>query len=441
MLATRLSATFRRTRIGVTAALWPLLLATPGFTRSAGIAAVGCDACHQGTRATTVTLTSAPEIAAIGDAITLTIRVASMGSANAGFYLTTAHHAPGVFEAIDPGTVATATEVMHSAPRLAADGSATFTAKWTATQASGVVFDVYAVTGNGDRSNRGDSAATGKLELVVGCTGSTYYIDQDGDGYGSTDPAYSPRKDCNAPAGYAASTGDCDDFRAAVYPGAVEQCDLKDNDCDGQVDEEVVDQPYCEDRDGDGHGVKGGMMKVDCKPSAGFGDCAGDCDDRDEDVFPGAMEACDGRDNNCDSKVDEGVRKVCGVGLCSRSGVSCMSTCTPGPPSAELCNGYDDDCDGVIDNGSNELLCGSLNVPCVGGRCQDDGGAGGGAAGGSAAPNPTPSGAPGLGTASAASCSLQAPKASAPPAWGIALLLALASRRRSSRGLRKGFFG
>ena len=35
------------------------------------------------------------------------------------------------------------------------------------------------------------------------------------------------------------SDEDCDDSIASVYPGANEICDGLDNDCDGEVDEEV----------------------------------------------------------------------------------------------------------------------------------------------------------------------------------------------------------
>ena len=62
---------------------------------------------------------------------------------------------------------------------------------------------------------------------------STWYADADGDTYG--DPSTSTVA-CDAPAGYRARAGDCDDSRGGVKPGATEVCDDGlDNNCDGDA--------------------------------------------------------------------------------------------------------------------------------------------------------------------------------------------------------------
>ena len=66
------------------------------------------------------------------------------------------------------------------------------------------------------------------------CTyGQTYYLDQDGDGYGvSTTSIVS----CTATVGYVLSSTDCDDNVAAISPGASENCaNSIDDNCDGLV--------------------------------------------------------------------------------------------------------------------------------------------------------------------------------------------------------------
>ncbi len=84
-------------------------------------------------------------------------------------------------------------------------------------------------------------------------------------------------------------------------------------------------------------------------------------------------ESCNGADDDCDGRVDEGLSRRCGtdVGEC----VAGTQTCAGGgwgacrgevPPRAEDCNGRDDDCDG----GTDEALvrsCGTDVGECVAG--------------------------------------------------------------------------
>ena len=67
---------------------------------------------------------------------------------------------------------------------------------------------------------------------------STYYADDDNDGFGD---ASAPLTACEAPSGAVADNNDCDDGDGDSYPGAAEACDNTDNDCDTETDEEVCE--------------------------------------------------------------------------------------------------------------------------------------------------------------------------------------------------------
>ncbi|BDD00906.1 malectin domain-containing carbohydrate-binding protein [Persicobacter psychrovividus] len=65
-------------------------------------------------------------------------------------------------------------------------------------------------------------------------TTSTYYLDADGDGFGTDDNTI---QSSTTPAGYSINGGDCDDGDNSIYPNAPEIFDGLDNNCNGQVDE------------------------------------------------------------------------------------------------------------------------------------------------------------------------------------------------------------
>ncbi|MBM4321295.1 MAG: hypothetical protein FJ125_15450, partial [Deltaproteobacteria bacterium] len=128
-----------------------------------------------------------------------------------------------------------------------------------------------------------------------------------------------------------------------------------------------------------------------CAPAAGVGSCqAGRCrlvgcwpGYGDLDGQPGngcecrmsndGLEACDGRDNDCDGQVDDlpvpGPGDACatgrpgacarGVPLCVDGRADCAARVEPG---LELCNGIDDDCDGQIDERLRNA-CGECGPP------------------------------------------------------------------------------
>jgi hypothetical protein len=82
----------------------------------------------------------------------------------------------------------------------------------------------------------------------------------------------------------------------------------------------------------------------------------GDCDDLDPDRHPGAIELCNGVDDDCDGVMGVGELDVDGDGF-----LLCEGDCDdqdPGtnPSQAEECDGVDNDCDGVIDDGAEPLF-------------------------------------------------------------------------------------
>lgn len=87
---------------------------------------------------------------------------------------------------------------------------------------------------------------------------------------------------CSAPPGYVSDNTDCDDTDASVHPGAPEICDSKDNNCNGQVDEDVQTTFY-RDADHDGYGDPANPTQA-CSAPAGYVTDNTDCNDNDASV-------------------------------------------------------------------------------------------------------------------------------------------------------------
>ncbi len=174
-------------------------------------------------------------------------------------------------------------------------------------------------------------------------------------------------------------TNGCEYGCTAASP-AVEACNLRDDDCDGRVDEGNPES-----------GAACGLAEGECV--AGVEQCVGGALTCVGGVSP-ATELCNGLDDDCDGTVDDGNPeggRACGslVGACrpGREVCSAGALVCEGAVAAvdESCNGIDDDCDGTIDDGNpgGGASCGSDVGECSAGvvACRGGGLACGGAVG------------------------------------------------------------
>ncbi len=137
-----------------------------------------------------------------------------------------------------------------------------------------------------------------------------WFEDADGDGWGDAAHPFNPF--CQEPddEGWTTASGDCDDEKAFVFPGAPELCNGIDDDCDG-----------------------------------------------DEGADPSAPEECNGEDDNCDGQVDEGFADSDG------DGEAYCEDCADDDPArhhgaTEVCgDDVDQDCDGSETYGVGDPDC------------------------------------------------------------------------------------
>lgn len=208
-------------------------------------------------------------------------------------------------------------------------------------------------------------------QCADGSQAFTIYQDADRDGVGTSGRDFT-RVACAMPQGHWARVGgDCDDTLAHVLPGAEDDCDGFDNNCNGEYDEGApMRRRFYRDADGDSFGDATDPGTLSClAPPGSPATNADDCNDNTPTRSPNATEVCNGIDDDCDGQVDDGplldaltptdpamafaclvpsARGVCQAGktVCINGVRVCRALTTP---SLDVCNRLDDDCDGQVD--------------------------------------------------------------------------------------------
>ena len=197
----------------------------------------------------------------------------------------------------------------------------------------------------------------------------TWFADTDGDGHGDSGTTTTA---CDQPTGYVGSSRDCDDADADTNPDADETCDGHDDDCDGDVDEDdAVDaDTWYGDDDGDGYGEDADTTTA-CDQPSGYEAIGGDCDDGDDDIFPGADEVCNEEDDDCDGDVDEDDAIDATTWYADSDGDSygdsASTTVACDEPSGYVSDDTDcDDAESAVNPGETEVCGDGLDNDCDG---------------------------------------------------------------------------
>ena len=195
--------------------------------------------------------------------------------------------------------------------------------------------NIYQVTFRLYLTNIGAVGSTWRVDNVslygnvVATAPQLYYADVDGDGFGN---ANNTLLSCTLPLGYTSNNTDCNDNDSLVNPlttwfvdadldgfgnpnNFVTSClqppgsSINGLDCDDTNAQLNLVDMYYVDADGDGFGDDATGVEQ-CAQPANTVTIGGDCDDADTTVYPGAIEICDGLDNNCNNTIDEGLPTI-----------------------------------------------------------------------------------------------------------------------------------
>ncbi|AEI63997.1 regulator of chromosome condensation [Corallococcus macrosporus] len=173
---------------------------------------------------------------------------------------------------------------------------------------------------------------------------NTFYFDGDMDGFGDE---YIAEQACEPSPGFVEEL-DCDDYSMTTFPGAPEMCNGMDENCDGTVDD---------GNPSGGDACSTGLLGVCATGTTACVEGAVACQQNQT----ASDELCDALDNDCDGEADEdnpeglqecstGQQGVCGEGVtyCTHGAVECVQKQGPAP---EVCDGRDNDCNGELDEG------------------------------------------------------------------------------------------
>ncbi len=138
-------------------------------------------------------------------------------------------------------------------------------------------------------------------------------------------------------------------------------------DCD-DADASIGELTWYQDDDADGFGVAASVSS--CTEPAGYAAAGDDCDDSDASAYPGASEACDAVDSDCDGEVNDA--EV--IGLCSTTwyadddadgyGDEGMCLCAAEAPYTATVDGDCDDADGSVSPAASEVCNDGVDSDC-----------------------------------------------------------------------------
>lgn len=298
------SSTARRFIVGIVSLCSTWMAAASAGARPEGEPQF-CSNCHYKKEGPIIQPTFSPDNPKPGDTVTITVSIKAVNPEAKRTGLMILSDQSGTLSLVDPQTTRLhdATTMLHSVPRVLMGGMAQFQARWKAPAVKGVAtFAFWSITGNSNGTEADDHHSTTNASIAFGCDAKTYYPDGDGDGYGDTSKG---QLSCDPIPAFIVRGGDCKDDNPMVNPGAVEKCNVADDNCDGKIDEGLNPGIHYEDADGDGYAPAGSKAVFTCSGEPGFADKLGDCAPDKPNIHPGAKEIANGTDDNCNGLIDE----------------------------------------------------------------------------------------------------------------------------------------